>query len=142
VSIILEAALLAVLFSFMLLTRQGRTLRAIVQDKELVELMGANVFTLSRMAFMLTSIVSTLTGMIYTLAFSFDPTISVMGIVLFALVLVGGPGSIRGSTIIGFIFGFTQAVVSLFFYPTFSVFIFYGTLFVILLVRPEGLFKR
>ena len=65
-----------------------------------------------------------------------------MAIIGFAIMIVGGPGSVLGSVVIGMIFGFTQAVVSLFASPTLAAFSYLVVMLIILLVKPSGLFAR
>jgi branched-chain amino acid transport system permease protein len=56
--------------------------------------------------------------------------------------IIGGPGSVLGALIVGMVFGFTQAIVSIFASPTIAAFSYLGAMLVILLFRPSGLFAR
>jgi branched-chain amino acid transport system permease protein len=49
---------------------------------------------------------------------------------------------VLGSVVIGMIFGFTQAAVSLFASPTLAAFSYLIVMLIILLVKPSGLFAR
>jgi len=143
ISIVITFAALfsvAMLVSF---TRFGRALRAIVQDRETAMLMGVYIIKLSRNAFFLAASLGVLGGMIYTLVSSFSPDLapSLAGI-LFVIMLAGGVGSIFGCMLIGLIFGFVQAAAPLFMPPYLIDLFIYVFLFLVLLVKPEGLFTR
>lgn len=82
-------------------------------------------------------------GTLFAMAYSFDLTAAwSMAIVAFAIRIVGGPGSVLGSVVIGLVFGFTQAIVSVFANPTIATFSSLVAMLIILLVKPSGLFTR
>jgi branched-chain amino acid transport system permease protein len=130
----------AVLVSF---TKFGRALRAMVQDRETAMLMGVDIVRLSRNAYLLAMSLGIVGGMIYTLVSSFSPDLAtdIAGI-LFVAVLVGGTGSIFGSMFIAMAFGMVQAAAPVFMPPYLVDLSIYSVLFVVLLLKPEGLFTR
>jgi branched-subunit amino acid ABC-type transport system permease component len=65
-----------------------------------------------------------------------------MAITAFAIMIVGGPGSVLGAVVVGMVFGFTQAIVSVFASPTIATFAYLLAMLLILLVKPAGLFTR
>jgi branched-chain amino acid transport system permease protein len=65
-----------------------------------------------------------------------------MSITAFAIMIIGGPGSVLGALVIGMVFGFTQAIVSIFASPTIAAFSYLGAMLIILLFKPSGLFVR
>ena len=73
-------------------------------------------------------------------AFAPDLAPSLAGI-LFVIMLAGGVGSIFGCMLIGLLFGFAQAA-PLFMPPYLIDLLMYVFLFLVLLVKPEGLFTR
>jgi branched-chain amino acid transport system permease protein len=124
-------------------TRFGRALRAIVQDRETAMLMGVDIVAVSRNAYLLALGLAVLGGMIFTLVSSFSPDLAPdLAGILFVTVLVGGAGSIFGSMLIGLIFGFFQAAAPVFMPPYLTDLSIYILLFIMLLVKPEGLFTR
>lgn len=136
------AALFAVggLISF---TRFGRALRAMVQDRETAMLMGVDIVGLSRNAYLLALSLAILGGMVFALVSSFSPDLAPdLAGILFVTVLVGGAGSIFGSMLIGLLFGFLQAAAPVFMPPYLTDLSIYILLFILLLVKPEGLFTR
>ena len=81
--------------------------------------------------------------MLYAFAYSFDLSVSwSMSITAFAIMIIGGPGSVVGAVAVGMVFGFTQAIVSAFASPTVATFSYLGAMLLILLMKPSGLFAR
>jgi branched-chain amino acid transport system permease protein len=77
------------------------------------------------------------------MAYSFDLSVAwSMGIAAFAIMIVGGPGSVLGALVVGMLFGFVQAVVSVFASPTVATLSYLLAMLLILLLRPSGLFAR
>jgi branched-chain amino acid transport system permease protein len=82
-------------------------------------------------------------GILFALAYSFDLTVAwTMAITAFAIMIIGGPGSVLGAVAVGMIFGFTQAIVSVFANPTIAAFSYLGAMLVVLLFKPSGLFAK
>ena len=106
-------------------------------------LRGVDVRWIYRFSFVLAMLVITMGGVLFAMAYGFDLTMAwTMAIIGFAIMIVGGPGSVLGSVVIGMIFGFTQAIVSLFASPTLASFSYLIVMLIILLVKPSGLFAR
>jgi branched-chain amino acid transport system permease protein len=143
ISIIVTYACLfsvGILVSF---TRFGRALRAMVQDRETAMLMGVDIVRLSRNAYLLAMSLGVIGGMTFTLVSSFSPDLAPdLAGILFVTVLVGGAGSIFGSMLIGLAFGIVQAAAPVFMPPYLIDLSIYSVLFLILLIKPEGLFTR
>lgn len=139
----LEYGLLAFMFFFIRSTRYGRAFRAMAQNRAGAALMGVDMKRMSTFAFFLSMSIAALAGMVYALGYSFDPTLGlgIMG-ASFAIVFVGGRGSILGAMLLGISFGFIEALVTLFINGVVTVFFFYGLLFIVLLLKPEGVFTR
>ncbi len=142
-SMIIAAALLAALFSLLRFHGYGRALRAVFQNREAAALRGVDVRAIYRMSFILGNGVIFAGGALFACAYSVDLTIAwTMAVTAFAIMIIGGPGSVLGALIIGIVFGFTQAIVSIFANPTVAAFSYLGAMLVILLFRPSGLFAR
>ena len=134
---------LVALFALLRYHPYGRALRAVFQNREAAALRGVNVRSIYRLSFVLGSTIIFLGGILFALAYSFDLTVAwTMSITAFAIMIIGGPGSVMGALVVGMTFGFTQAIVSIFASPTAATFSYLGAMLVILLFRPNGLFKR
>lgn len=134
---------IAVLFLLLKHHPLGRAIRAVFQNREAAALRGVNVHLIYKISFVLGSTVIYLGGLLYALAYSFDLSIAwTMSITAFAIMIVGGPGSVLGALVIGLVFGFTQAIVSNFTSPTVATFSYLIAMLLILLVKPNGLFLK
>ena len=135
--------MLALLFSLLRYHPYGRALRAVFQNREAAALRGVNVKAIYKLSFVLGSTIIFLGGILFALAYSFDLTVAwTMSITAFAIMIIGGPGSVLGALVVGMVFGFTQAIVSIFASPTAATFSYLGAMLIMLLLRPNGLFKR
>lgn len=134
---------LALLFVLLRYHPLGRAVRAVFQNREAALLRGVNVHSIYKISFVLGSTIIYLGGLLYALAYSFDLTVAwTMSITAFAIMIVGGPGSVIGALVIGLVFGFTQAIVSNFTSPTVATFSYLIAMLLILLVKPNGLFLK
>jgi len=143
--VVMAVSLLVLVLLFVLLRYHpyGRALRAVFQNREAAALRGVNVRAIYRLSFVLGSVIIFLGGILFALAYSYDLTVAwTMSITAFAIMIIGGPGSVIGALGIGMTFGFTQAIVSIFASPTAATFSYLGAMLIILLFRPSGLFKR
>ncbi len=135
--------LLGALFWFLRQTSYGRALRAVFQNREAAALRGVNVRGMYKLSFVLGSTIIFIGGVLFALAYSFDLTVAwTMAVTAFAIMIVGGPGSVLGALVVGLIFGFTQAIVSIFASPTAATFSYLAAMLAMLLVKPTGLFSR
>ena len=131
------------LFALLRFHRYGRGLRAVFQNRDAAALRGVNVKASYRLSFALGNAVIFAGGMLFALAYSFDLTAAwTMSITAFAIMIIGGPGSVLGALIVGMVFGFTQAAVSAVASPTIAAFAYLGAMLLILLFKPSGLFAR
>jgi branched-chain amino acid transport system permease protein len=123
-------------------TRLGSYLRAGTENAALVQAFGINV---PRMITLTYGFGVALAGFAGVLA---APTVQVaplMGadliIVVFAVVVIGGMGSIMGSIITGFSLGLIEGLTK-FFYPEASNVVIFVIMAIVLLIKPAGLFGR
>jgi branched-chain amino acid transport system permease protein len=137
------SVLLALLFVMLRFHPYGRALRAVFQNREAAALRGVNVRAIYRLSFVLGMLSIFAGGILYGMAYSFDLTVAwTMAVTAFAIMIVGGPGSVLGAVVVGMVFGFTQAGVSIFANPTVATFSYLAAMLVILLIKPSGLFAR
>jgi branched-chain amino acid transport system permease protein len=139
----LALAILAALFALLRYQRYGRALRAVFQNRDAATLRGVNVKAVYSLSFILGNAVIFAGGVLFALAYSFDLSIAwTMAVTAFAIMIIGGPGSVLGALVVGLVFGFTQAIVSMFASPTIAAFSYLGAMLLILLFKPSGLFAR
>ncbi len=124
-------------------TRLGKSVRAVAQDSLAASLVGVNpnrvvVFT-SILAAMMAAVSSVFLASYQTV----DPTMGWSIITLaFAIVVVGGLGSLLGTLVASFIFAFIRTYILLYVNPLLADFVSLGILIVVLLIRPQGFFGR
>jgi branched-chain amino acid transport system permease protein len=141
--LILALTIVIALVLFLRLHKVGRALRAVFQDREATEIKGVNVHQLYKYAYIIGSAIVSAAGVLYILAYPVDLSLGwTLNVLAFAMIIVGGPGSVLGCMAVGLIFGFTRAIVTLFASPITANFSFYVIMLLILLLKPMGLFRR
>jgi branched-chain amino acid transport system permease protein len=139
VALVMAGALLA----FLHRTRDGRALRALVQNRYAAALMGVNTDRLNRIAFGAGVACAAVAGCILTPIYYTFPTVGIdLIIIAFVVVVLGGMGSIVGALVGGLIIGITQTLTGFFISVELKDVIALVLFIVILLVRPQGLFGR
>jgi len=137
-------ALMALLLVIMRRTQLGRALRAIAEAPKAAYLLGINVEGL----FLLTSFVAAALGGAagVLIGLSFNAITPFMGQPMLlkgiAVIILGGMGDIRGALIGGLFLGLAEVMSVAYISSDFRDAISFGLLFLILLVRPSGLFGQ
>jgi branched-chain amino acid transport system permease protein len=118
----------------------GRQVMCVITDREMAGALGINVPRIDLMAFALGTFLAALGGAFTAPMISVEPGMGVSVIVLaFAVVGIGGLGSIGGAALGCVVVGIARAAaVQLF--PEFELFVVYALMVAVLLWRPQGLF--
>lgn len=143
VLVILASLLIAVTIGlFLQRTRYGRILRATAENREMSEALGADVRWIYASVFTLGTALGTIGGalVVPTAAASLDMPVELV-VEAFAVVVIGGLGSMRGALVGALIVGLTRAA-AISFYAELEVLAIYLIVIVILVVRPAGLFGK
>ncbi len=123
-------------------TRIGAVLRAATENAPLVQAFGINVPRLVTLIYALGGALAALAGVLAAPISSVDPNMGQnVVIVAFAVVTIGGLGSILGPIVMGFAVGFIEGLAKVF-YPEASSTVIFVFMIVVLLIRPGGLFGR
>ena len=121
-------------------TKWGKLLLAVIFDRELSQAMGINVTWVFLATFVIGAIMGALGGAYLAPTISVSPGIGVEVIVLaFAVVVIGGMGSIPGALIGSLLVGLSRAV-AVHKLPEVELFVIYAIMTLVLTFRPEGLF--
>jgi branched-chain amino acid transport system permease protein len=121
-------------------TRTGRSLKALIQDREMAAAMGVPVNALYLLIFTLGAILAALGGAFTAPMIQVAPGLGAEIIVLtFAVVVIGGLGSIAGAAVGALLVGFARAA-TIHLYPFAEIYVVYAVMALVLAVRPEGLF--
>lgn len=138
---VVSVGLLAALWGFLYLTRTGHGIRATMQNRMAAQIVGVNVRRMSTISFGIGMALAGAAGSLMSYLFAFFPAGHWSWLaILLSLVVLGGFGSLLGAFVGALVLAVASAFVSDVFGPTWSPMTFYLALFLILLVRPHGLF--
>ncbi len=130
------------LWLFINRTRFGKLIVAVIEDPEISTAMGVNVPRVYVITFTLGAVLAALGGAFTAPMISVAPGIAVEVIVLaFAVVVIGGMGSLEGAALGALIVGIVRAA-AVHHIPDLELFAIYLVMAAVLLVRPQGLFAR
>lgn len=134
---------IAGLASFLFYTRTGLSLRVTAQDREVANLIGINVRRMCLLSVAIATALAAIAGLMVAPIYIIEPRMWVHPLVIIlAVVVLGGLGSIRGSVIGALILAFTESMVvtllpmGSYLKSTFALVI----MLLVLMLRPEGLF--
>jgi len=123
-------------------TRLGSYLRASTENPVLVQAFGINVPRLITITYGLGVALAALAGVMAAPIYRVNPLMGAdLIIVVFAVVVIGGMGSILGSIVTGFGLGVIEGLTKVF-YPEASTTVVFVIMAIVLLVKPAGLFGR
>ncbi|MEL6999490.1 MAG: branched-chain amino acid ABC transporter permease, partial [Pseudomonadota bacterium] len=129
-------------WAFLNRTRRGKVVLAVIHDREMSQTMGVNVDRVFMLAFGAGVFLAALGGALTAPMISVSPGIGVnVIIVAFAVIIIGGLGSIEGAAIGAVLVGVARAA-SVHLMPEIELFIIYFVMAVVLVFRPEGLFVK
>jgi branched-chain amino acid transport system permease protein len=123
-------------------TRLGAYLRAATENPTLVRAFGINVPRMITLTYGFGVALAAFAGVMAAPIYNVSPNMgSELIIVVFAVVVIGGMGSILGAIISGFGLGVVEGLTKVF-YPEASNTVIFVVMAIVLLVRPAGLFGR
>ena len=123
-------------------TSLGATLRAATENAPLVQAFGVNVPRLITLTYGAGVALAAFAGVLAAPIYSVNPNMGSNFInTVFAVVVIGGMGSILGSIITGFALGVVEGLTKVF-YPQASATVVFLVMIIVLLARPRGLFGK
>jgi branched-chain amino acid transport system permease protein len=123
-------------------TRLGSYLRAATENPTLVQAFGINVPVLLTLTYALGAGLAGFTGVLAAPIYQVSPLMGTnLIIVVFAVVVVGGMGSIMGAIVTGYMLGIAEGLTKVF-YPEASNIVIFVIMAFALLIRPAGLFGK
>ncbi|MBT3227009.1 MAG: branched-chain amino acid ABC transporter permease [Deltaproteobacteria bacterium] len=163
ITIVVTMLLVAALFWFLQKTKAGKSMRAYSDNEELALLSGINPDTVVRVTWILTAVLATTAGLLYSLDKSFKPFVFFQLLLpIFASAIVGGLGKPIGAIAGGFIIAFSEVCLT-YVYRKFLIYLLpesmepetlvqllsteykfavsFIILVLVLLIAPTGLFK-
>ena len=132
----------ALLWWWLTRTIWGKLLQAVIHDREIAQAFGINVSRVFTVTFVLGAILGAMGGAFTAPMISVTPGMGVEVIVLaFAVVAIGGMGSIPGAAVGALLVGIIRAA-AVHLLPVMELFIIYGVMALVLAFRPQGLFGQ
>lgn len=122
-------------------TKLGAYLRAANERSEIVESFGINVPLMKSLTYGLGVALAALGGVLAAPIYQVSPSMgSNLMIVIFAVVVIGGMGSIIGAILTGYLIGIVEGLTKVF-YPEGSHLAIFVIMILALILRPQGLFS-
>ncbi len=131
---------------FFLKSRKGIAMRAIADNQQVAMAMGINVERYFGLAWAMTGVVSALGGIIWGNLLGVDINLSLVGLKVFPVVILGGldsiPGAVIGGLIVGLVENITAGYVDPYVGGGTKDFAPYVLMILALMVRPYGIFGK
>ena len=141
---VVAASLVLCLGSWLLIekTKLGAYLRAATENATLVQAFGINVPLMITLTYGFGVALAAIAGVLAAPIYSVNPLMgSNLIIVVFAVVVIGGMGSILGAVVTGFLLGLVEGLTKVF-YPEAASTVIFVVMAIILLIKPAGLFGK
>ena len=140
---LISIAIIVSLGIFLKFTKLGIAIRATSLSRVNAELVGINVKFVCLFSFILGCALAGCAGSLVSFVFSFFPAKHWEWIaILMSLVVLGGMGSITGVVIAAAILSVIASLVGALIAPAWSTMVFYVALFIMLLIKPHGMFGK
>ena len=124
-------------------TYLGRAILAVSQDRVALQLMGADPIKVKQWAFGIGIATAAVAGALLITIHPVEPSVGRLYIGrVFAIVILGGMGSINGTFFAALMIGIAESLIATFIGPSWAPAAAYGILLLTLAVRPQGLFGR
>lgn len=134
---------LAALYVFLMHSRTGRALRAVVQDAEIAGAQGIRAQFIYPLGFAIGIGLAMVAGALMAPVFSVSPSIGSTPLLkAFIVVILGGLGSIPGAALASLLLGVTESVANTFLSSSTSDMLLFGLVILMLVARPSGLLGR
>jgi len=141
IAVIVVVAALAVFGLLLWKTKIGLAMRATSQRNTTAMLMGINVQRVYMFTFAVGAALAAVAGGLYGVIYPFDYQVGALPtIIAFAIIIMGGLGSIKGAIIGGLLYGITEQMATLFLGGTWGSAVAFALLIIVLIIRPNGIF--
>ncbi|MCW4044991.1 MAG: branched-chain amino acid ABC transporter permease [Candidatus Bathyarchaeota archaeon] len=139
--VLIVIAILIALFLLMKKTKIGLAMRATSQKSDTSMLMGINIEKVYIFTFALGAALAGVAGALYGIIFPFNPYIGALPTIkAFAIIILGGLGSIPGAVVGGLLYGIAENTAVYFLGGIWQDAIAFALLIAVLVLRPTGLF--
>ena len=143
VPFVTAALLTGLVYLYLSKTFLGRAILAVSQDRLALQLMGADPVKVKQWAFGIGIATAAVAGALLIVIQPGEPSVGRLYIGrVFAIVILGGMGSISGTFFAALIIGIAESLVATFIGPSWAPAVAFALLLLTLAVRPQGLFGR
>lgn len=143
VPFVVSMVMTVALYLYLSRTFMGRAILAVSQDRQALQLMGANPVRVKQVAFGLALATASIAGALLIIIGPVEPSINREYIGrAFAIVVLGGMGSITGTVLAAFILGIVESFIATFAGPSWAPAVAFGILLLTLAFRPSGILGR
>ena len=133
-------AIIIALHLFLTRTQMGRAMRGVRENPDLAAVSGIDVAAVIRVTWVIGASLAAIAGLLIGLTIQLRPSIGFdLLLPLFSAAILGGIGSVYGAVLGGLVIGIAESLAVLLIGPEYRAAIAFGVLFVILLVRPQGI---
>lgn len=140
---LLSLATIGALFGYLNLTYTGRAIAAVAQDGEALRFLAINPVRIKTIAFAISLGLAAVAGGCLIVVQPVDPHSAQVFIGrAFAIVIMGGLGSLSGALIAALLFGVIENLTATLYGPSWSPAVAFGLLLAVLVVRPQGIFGK
>ena len=141
ISFIIVSAIIVVLHAFLKWTRIGKAIRAVSQNPDIASISGIDIDRIRMFGFGIGGVLAAVAGSLIAIQWSIYPLMgSDLILKCFAIVAIGGLGSILGAFLGGLILGVAETVGTMYWDATMANVIAPLLLILTFLLRPQGLF--
>ncbi len=143
VIVIVSISIAILLYAFLKWTKFGCAVRGVSQDREAASLIGVNVNTVGLITFALGTMLASIGGMFTAPITAASPTMGgsaeIMG---FAIIILGGMGSLGGAIVGAFLLGFVDTFVTTYISGGYGGAVAFVFMIIVILLKPSGLFGK
>lgn len=141
--VVFSLAVLVVLYMFLMHSKGGRALRAVVQDIEIASAQGIRAHFMYPLGFGIGVALAAVAGALMAPVFSVSPSIGSTPLLkAFIVVILGGLGSLPGAALAALLLGVFESVANTFMSSSFSDMLLFGFVILMLIFRPSGLLGK
>lgn len=124
-------------------TRMGKAARAMSQDNEGAVIIGVNPYKIAFQIYTMGILTTVAAGAFYVLTTPLEPYSGFrLTLIALTIVVIGGVGNLPGALAGGLVLGIAEVFTAFFTTPAWSPMVYLLVLFLVLVVRPEGLMER
>jgi branched-subunit amino acid ABC-type transport system permease component len=140
-AVVIAVVVTVALYFFLYRTRQGKSIRAVANNRSAAELMGINSSWMLGLSFGIGTMLAMISGMLLATMFSFTVlTGNALETKSFVIVVLGGLGNPTGALFGGIIIGLLESITTIFVPVSWVPVLEFVVFILILLVRPNGIF--